>query len=94
MPTVGFVDSRCLSSGRSHTCCGVLPKISKQVGWNLVPVLKTNPPPPAGTTADMILRHGADGQYEIYDIGNNPILAGYFLGKVGTDWRFAGLGGF
>src|SRR5262249_50289813 len=28
-----------------------------------------NPPPPGGTTADMILRHGADGQYEIYDIG-------------------------
>jgi hypothetical protein len=24
-----------------------------------------NPPPPAGTTADMILRHGADGQYQI-----------------------------
>src|SRR5207244_2525275 len=30
-----------------------------------------NPAPPAGTTADMILRHGADGLYEIYDIGNN-----------------------
>src|SRR5262249_52865235 len=26
-----------------------------------------NPPPPAGTSADMILRHGADGLYEIYD---------------------------
>ena len=64
------------------------------LGWNLVPVLKTNPPPPAGTTADMILRHGADGQYEIYDIGNNAILAGYFLGTVGTDWQFAGPGGF
>jgi len=34
-----------------------------------------NPPPPVGTSADMILRHGADGQYEIYDIGNNAILA-------------------
>jgi probable HAF family extracellular repeat protein len=34
-----------------------------------------NPPPPTGTTADMILRHGADGQYEIYDIGNNSLLA-------------------
>jgi hypothetical protein len=64
------------------------------VGWNLVPVAKPNPPPPAGTTADMILRHGADGQYEIYDIGNNAILAGYFLGQVGTDWKFVGLGGF
>src|SRR2546430_10194338 len=54
----------------------------------------SNPPPPAPTTADMILRHGADGQYEIYDIGNNSILAGYLLGQVGTEWRFNGLGGF
>ena len=53
-----------------------------------------NPPPPAGTTADMILRHGADGQYEVYDIGNNAILAGYQLGVVGSDWQFAGVGGF
>jgi hypothetical protein len=53
-----------------------------------------NPPPPAVTSADMILRHGADGVYEIYDIGNNAILAGYRLGQVGTDWKFAGLGGF
>jgi len=58
-----------------------------------------NPPPPAGTTADMILR-GANtsptvaGQYEIYDIGNNAILSGNSLGQVGTDWTFAGLGGF
>jgi hypothetical protein len=52
-----------------------------------------NPPPSAGATADMILR-GADtspnfgvspfaGQYEIYDIGNNAILAGYSLGQIG-----------
>src|SRR5207247_3590580 len=58
-----------------------------------------NPPPPAGTTADMILRGSNSspavaGQYEIYDIGNNAILAAYFLGQVGTDWQFAGLGGF
>jgi hypothetical protein len=61
--------------------------------------LGPNPPLPAGTTADMILRGsnaspGVAGQYEIYDIGNNAILAGYSLGQVGTDWRFAGLGGF
>jgi hypothetical protein len=42
-------------------------------------------PPPAGTTADMILSHGVDGHYEIYDIGNNSILAAYDLGQVGTD---------
>ena len=53
-----------------------------------------NPAPPSGTTADMILRHGADGKYEIYDIGANNLLAAYQLGQVGTDWRFVGLGGF
>jgi len=53
-----------------------------------------NPPPPAGTTADMILRQGAFGTYEIYDIGNNAMLAAYQLGQVGTEWQFVGLGGF
>jgi probable HAF family extracellular repeat protein len=58
-----------------------------------------NPPPPApDTTAVMILR-GADnstvrGQYQIYDLGHNAILASYQLGFVGTDWTFAGLGTF
>jgi hypothetical protein len=53
-----------------------------------------NAPPPPGTTADMVLRHGADGKYEIYDIGGNSILAAYQLGQVGTDWRFVTLAGF
>jgi hypothetical protein len=53
-----------------------------------------NPGPPPGTTADMILRHGADGRYEIYDIGGNSVLAAYQLGQVGTDWRFVTLSGF
>jgi hypothetical protein len=56
-----------------------------------------NPPPPAGTTADMILRGSSPavaGQYEIYDIGNNAILAAYSLGQVGTNWQFVGLGRF
>src|SRR6516225_4512269 len=51
------------------------------------------PPVPPGTTADMILRR-ADGTYEIYDIGNNSILAAAQLGQVGTDWKFVGLGCF
>ena len=34
------------------------------------------------------------GQYEIYDIGNNAILAASVLGQVGTDFQFAGLGSF
>src|SRR5262249_55929681 len=57
-----------------------------------------NPPPPDGTTADMILRASnsslSAGQYEIYDIGNNSLLAAYQLGQVGTDWAFVTLGGF
>ena len=47
-------------------------------------------PPPAGTTADMILRRGGDGMYEIYDIGNNTILAAFQLGQIGTEWQFVG----
>jgi len=56
-------------------------------------VISPNPSPPPATSANMILRR-ADGLYAIYDIGNNAILAGYPLVQVGTDWRFAGLGGF
>jgi hypothetical protein len=52
-----------------------------------------NPPAPAGTTADMVLRR-SDGTHEIYDIGNNAILAAYALGQVGSDWQFVGLGSF
>jgi Cadherin-like len=53
-----------------------------------------NPSPPAGTSAEMVLRHGSDGLYEIYDLGNNAILAGYSLGQVGAEWQFAGLDNF
>jgi hypothetical protein len=53
-----------------------------------------NPAPPAATTAALIMRHGSDGQYYIYDIGNNALLAAYKLGTVGTDWTVAGVGGF
>src|SRR5262249_21393295 len=57
-----------------------------------------NPPPPGGTTADMVLRASnsslSAGQYEIYDIGSNSILAAYSLGQVGTDWTFVTLAGF
>jgi endoglucanase len=52
-----------------------------------------NPPPPVGTSADMVLRRG-DGTYGIYNIGNNQILGSYQLGQVGTDWQLVGLGGF
>jgi hypothetical protein len=43
----------------------------------------------------MILRASrAVSQYEIYDIGNNAILAGYDLGQIGNDWQYVGLGNF
>jgi hypothetical protein len=60
--------------------------------WTTPPNL--NPIPPIGTTADLILRQSSTGLYEIYDIGNNTILAGYEFAQVGLDWQFAGLGGF
>jgi hypothetical protein len=63
----------------------------------VVPPVPTGPnaPPPANTTAYMILNNAsAGGFYQIYDIGNNAILASYQLGQVGTNWQFAGLGGF
>jgi hypothetical protein len=63
--------------------------ITKALGYTT-----PNPPPPPGTTADMVLRHGADGKYEIYDIGGNALLAAFPLGQVGTDWRFVTLAGF
>jgi microcystin-dependent protein len=57
-----------------------------------------NPLPPAGTTANIVLR-GANtspsvGQFEIYNISNNAILTSYELGQVGANWQFVGLGTF
>src|SRR5262249_25560404 len=34
------------------------------------------------------------GQYEIYDIGSNWMLAAYSLGQARTHWAFVPLGGF
>ena len=57
-------------------------------------VFTPNPRPPAGTSADMIMRDGSDGDYEIYDIGSNAIGGAFALGQVGPEWQVAGLGGF
>jgi hypothetical protein len=46
------------------------------------------------TTADMIMREGANGDYEIYSIGNNAILTAAPLGQVGLEWQVAGVGAF
>jgi hypothetical protein len=53
-----------------------------------------NPNPPADVSANMVLRQTGNGQYQIYNHGNNSILAAYWLGQVGTDWSFVTLGGF
>ena len=53
-----------------------------------------NPAPPAGTTANMILNNSTNGDYEIYNIGGDALLAAYSLGRVGTPWIFAALGTF
>jgi hypothetical protein len=51
-----------------------------------------NPSPPPATSANMVLRHSS-GQYEIYNLGNNAVLAASW-GLVGTDWGSVKLGGF
>jgi hypothetical protein len=62
-------------------------------GFGLQAPPPVTPAPPAGTSADMILRHSS-GQYAIYNIGTNARLATYLLVSAGTEWQFAGLGGF
>ena len=44
-------------------------------------------------TADMIMRDG-NGNYEIYDLGSNAVLAAGPLGQVGSQGQVAGLGSF
>src|SRR6516162_6567835 len=83
-----------LGDGRLFVTYRVQTSTSSVDKYVILDTRLTNPPPPLGTTADMILRHGADGVYEIYDIGNNSLLAAYHLGQVGTDWQVAGVGGF
>jgi hypothetical protein len=57
-------------------------------------LMPTNGPPPSGTTADLIMRDGGDGDYEIYDLGNSTILAADTLGPFGLGLQVAGVGGF
>ncbi|MGA8819961.1 MAG: autotransporter-associated beta strand repeat-containing protein, partial [Xanthobacteraceae bacterium] len=63
-------------------------------GTQIELVTPPNPPTAANTTADMIMREGGNGDYEIYDIGNNAILAAGPLGQVGVEWQVSGLGDF
>jgi len=67
-------------------------QIIDALGWN--PAVASNPAPPAGTTADMIMSQNGTGNYEIYDIGQNAILAAYHLVQISSPWQVVGLGGF
>jgi hypothetical protein len=53
-----------------------------------------NPAAPPAVTANMVLRNSGNGQYQIYNLGNNSILASYWLTQVGTDSSFVTLGAF
>jgi hypothetical protein len=53
-----------------------------------------NPAPPAGTTAVMIMTQASSANYEIYDLGNNNVLAAYPLTNIASPWQVVGLGNF
>ena len=42
----------------------------------------------------MILRNSNTGGLEVYDISNNQITGAAFIGNVGLDWQFSGVGNF
>jgi hypothetical protein len=41
-----------------------------------------------------ILRNVNTGGVEVYDISNNQITGASFMGTVGLDWQFSGIGNF
>src|SRR5712672_2124758 len=42
----------------------------------------------------MLLRNSNTGGLEVYDINNNQITGAAFIGAVGLDWQFSGVGNF
>jgi hypothetical protein len=52
-----------------------------------------NAAPPAATSVAMLMQF-TDGTYEIFDIGQNSILAAYQLPPISTQWTVKGLGDF
>jgi len=42
----------------------------------------------------MLLRNANNGGLEVYDINSNQITGAAFLGTVGLDWQFSGVGNF
>ena len=49
---------------------------------------------PASSTADLIMRSGGSGLYELYNLGNNTIISAGSLPLLGSQWQVADLGGF
>jgi hypothetical protein len=43
---------------------------------------------------DMLLRNSSMGGIEVYDISNNQMTGAAFLGTVGLEWQFSGVGNF
>jgi hypothetical protein len=44
--------------------------------------------------SDLLLRNSNTGGLEVYDIANNQITNAAFIGAVGLDWQFSGVGNF
>src|SRR5262249_60100449 len=44
--------------------------------------------------SDMLLRNSNTGGLEVYDISNNQITNAAFIGTIGLDWQFSGVGNF
>jgi hypothetical protein len=42
----------------------------------------------------MLLRNLSTGGLEVYDISNNQITGAAFIGTIGLDWQFSGVGNF
>jgi hypothetical protein len=42
----------------------------------------------------MLLRNSNTGGLEVYDIANNQLTGAAFIGNVGVDWQFSGVGNF
>jgi hypothetical protein len=45
-------------------------------------------------TSDMLLRNSNTGGLEVYDINSNQITGAAFIGTIGLDWQFSGVGNF
>src|SRR6185295_10484701 len=45
-------------------------------------------------TSDMLLRSSTTGGFEVYDIANNQLTGAAFIGNVGVEWQFSGVGNF